>query len=222
MMDCSWAQYCKFVEKRVEFEIKKKQRWSQNDITTSPIVSCFAQRPISLRALPFTQRGLYHSHTWKSVTPSPNTTSLVFPLALRRQQGSPLLALICSAVKLIQTPVFMRALISIMCLFTAERKITRVKRNRDCILTPKRQRHPSGIAAIKSKVCQAPEMLRNDKRSKLYWKSKRASPHLMSHSCCIAMAARRWGHNNGPSPGSGTRRGDMSSICSSRVHDPRV
>lgn len=169
-------------------------------------MSRFAQCPISLRALPFTQRGLYHSHTWKSVTPRPNTTSLVFPLALRRQQGSPLLALICNAVKRIQTPVFMRVLISIMCLFTAERKITKVKRNRDCILTPERQRHPSGIAAIKSKVCQAPEMLRNDKRNRLYWKSKRASPHLMSHSCCVAMAARRWAIITVPPQGAGHDR----------------
>lgn len=75
----------------------------------------FTQSPISPPAVPFTHWALYHSHTWKSVTSSPNTTSLLFPLALWRQQGSPLFALIYNAVKLIQTCVFMRALISIVC-----------------------------------------------------------------------------------------------------------
>lgn len=220
MTDCRWVQYCMFLEKLV-LNLKKKQWWSQNDITTSPIVPHFAQCPISLPALPFTQRALYHSHTWKSVTPSPNTTSLLFPLALWRQQGSPLLALIYNAVKLIQTRVFMRALISIMCVFTAEERMTKVKRNCDCILTPKRRRHPSTIAAIKSKVCQSQEMLRNDKRNKLYWKSKRASQPLMSHSCCVAMAPWRWTIITVHPQRERTRRRDMSSVCSYRVHDPR-
>lgn len=76
--------------------------------------------------------------------------------------------------------------------FTAERRIAKVKWNRDCILTPKLQRHRSSIAAVKSKVCQSPEMLRNEKHNEFYWKSKRASPQLMSHPFCVAMAAWRW------------------------------
>lgn len=35
-------------------------------------------------------------------------------------------------------------------------------------------------------------MLRNEKHNEFYWKSKRASPQLMSHPFCVAMAAWRW------------------------------
>lgn len=116
MSDCSWVQHCLFLQKLVLIWKKnKKPLQSQHDITAGPIVCRFTHPPISLPALPFTHWALYHSHTWKSVTSSPNTTSLLFPLALWRQQGSPLLALIYNAVKLIQTCVFMRALISIVC-----------------------------------------------------------------------------------------------------------
>lgn len=104
-----------FAETGVDLKKNKKPLQSQHDITAGPIVCRFTHPPISLPALPFTHWALYHSHTWKSVTSSPNTTSLLFPLALWRQQGSPLLALIYNAVKLIQTCVFMRALISIVC-----------------------------------------------------------------------------------------------------------
>lgn len=153
----------------------------------------FTRSPISPPALPFTHWALYHSHTWKSVTSSPNTTSLLFPLALWRQQGSPLLTLIYNVVKLKQTYVFMRALISIVCACVYSREEKSQSKMKPWLrFTPKLQRHQSCITAVKSRVCQSPEMLRNDKRNKLYWKSKRLSPHLMSHSFFVATAAWRW------------------------------
>lgn len=84
---CFCWNWCGFKKEK-----KKKERSlrSQHDITAGPIVCRFTQPPISPPALPFTHWALYHSHTWKSVTSSPNTTSLLFPLALWRQQGSPL------------------------------------------------------------------------------------------------------------------------------------
>lgn len=146
------------------FEKKKKPLQSQHDITAGPIVCCFTQPPISLPALPFTHRALYHSHTWKSVTSSPNTTSLLFPLALWRQQGSPLLALIYNAVKLNQTCVFMRALISIVCACVYSREENCQSKMKPWLHfnseTPassraaSRQRNP--------KCVSLPEMLRND------------------------------------------------------------
>lgn len=204
----------------------KKPVQSQHDITAGPIVCRFTQPPISLPALPFTHRALYHSHTWKSVTSSPNTTSLLFPLALWRQQGSPLLALIYNAVKLNQTCVFMRALISIVCacVYSQEENCQSKMKpwlhsNSETPASSERRR-----AQWNPKCVSLPEMLRNDKRNQLYWKSKRASPHLMSHSFWVAMAAWRWAiiTVHPPPPESRTRRRDMSSICSSRVHDPRV
>lgn len=110
-----------------------------------------------------------------------------------RATSSPLLALIYNAVKLIQTCMFMRAFFSIVCACVYRREENCQSQMKLWLrFNPETPASSSSIAAVKSKVCQSPEMLRSDKRNKLYWKSKRASPHLMSHSFCVAMAAWRW------------------------------
>lgn len=102
-------------------------------------------------------------------------------------------SLIYNAVKLIQTCVFMRAFISIVCACVYSREENCQSKMKPWLhFNPETPASSSSIAAVKPKVCQSPEMLRSNKRNKLYWKSKRASPHLMSHSFCVAMAAWRW------------------------------
>lgn len=183
-----------FAETGVDLKKNKKPLQSQHDITAGPIVCRFTHPPISLPALPFTHWALYHSHTWKSVTSSPNTTSLLFPLALWRQQGSPLLALIYNAVKLIQTCVFMRALISIVCACVYSRE-----ENCQSKMKPWLHFNPEAPASSeqhRSGEIQSVSISRNavqrQNTTNFTGKPKRASPHLMSHSFCVAMAAWRW------------------------------
>lgn len=183
----------------------------------------FTQSPISPPALPFTHWALYHSHTWKSVTSSPNTTSLLFPLALWRQQGSPLFALIYNAVKLIQTCVFMRALISIVCACVYSREENCQSKMKPWLHfnpeTPASSERHRGSeiqsVSVSRNAAQRqtqPALLEIEKSFPTFDESF----FLRCHGCV------KMGHNNGPSPESRTRRRDMSSICSSGVHDPRV